>query len=189
MNTADDIQSEKSRLRKTMRKRREQLKQRVPSPNLFNKLPPLGSSSPNIAGYAAFGTEIDIWPLLTSLHARGQSICLPVIKTPNQPLTFRQWMPSSEMKKDRYGIAYPTRGKPIAPQLIFVPLLAFTARGERLGYGGGYYDRTLETLRQKSEVFACGVAYAGQEVESLPTDMHDAKLDGILTEDGFKAFT
>jgi len=93
------------------------------------------------------------------------------------------------MKKDRYGIAYPTRGKPIAPQLIFVPLLAFTARGERLGYGGGYYDRTLETLRQKSEVFACGVAYAGQEVESLPTDMHDAKLDGILTEDGFKAFT
>ena len=83
---------------------------------------------------------------------------------------------------------YKRQGKSITPQLIFVPLLAFTANGERLGYGGGYYDRTLASLRQKNEVFACGVAYAGQEVESLPTDAHDAKLDGILTEDGFKAF-
>ena len=92
------------------------------------------------------------------------------------------------MKTDRYGVAYPAVGKTFSPDLIFVPLLAFSAKGERLGYGGGYYDRTLEVLRQKNEIFACGVAYAGQEVESLPTDMHDAKLDGILTENGFKAF-
>lgn len=188
MSPADNIHSEKSRLRKTMRKRREQLNHHAPSPDLSDDFPPLGTSSPNIAGYAAIGTEIDIWPLLTSLHARGRHICLPVIKAPHQPLTFRHWTPASEIKKDRYGVAYPASGKPITPHLVFVPLLAFTANGKRLGYGGGYYDRTLEALRQKSEVFACGVAYAGQEVARLPTDEHDAKLDGILTENGFKAF-
>lgn len=188
MSTLDDITSQKSRLRKTMRKQRELLNQRNPSPNLFDKFPPLGNSAPKIAGYAPIGTEANIWPLLISLYEQGLRVSLPVIKAPNQALTFRSWTPFSEMKKDRYGVAYPATGKSITPQLIFVPLLAFTANGERLGYGGGYYDRTLASLRQKNEVFACGVAYAGQEVESLPTDAHDAKLDGILTEDGFKAF-
>jgi len=93
------------------------------------------------------------------------------------------------METDRYGVAFPAHGTALTPSLILVPLLAFTKRGERLGYGGGYYDRTLQALRSKGEVFACGVAYAGQEVESLPTDVHDERLDGILTETGFKAFT
>ena len=188
MRVSDEIEFQKKSLRKTMRKQRDALKQQNPSPNLFDNFPPLGSFSPRVAGYAAIGTELNIWPLLSALHARGQRICLPVIIAPNHPLTFRGWTPLSEMKTDRYGVAYPATGKPFSPDLIFVPLLAFTAKGERLGYGGGYYDRTLEALRQKNEVFACGVAYAGQEVESLPTDMHDAKLDGILTENGFKAF-
>jgi len=84
-------------------------------------------------------------------------------------------------------------GLKIAPTLILLPLLAFTPRGDRLGYGGGYYDRTLANLRAKTraegEIFACGVAYAGQEVDTLPTDDHDERLDGILTEDGFRRFT
>ena len=188
MRVSDEIKSRKISLRKTMRKQRDALKQQNTSPNLFDNFPPLGSFSPSVAGYAAIGTELNIWPLLSALHDRGQSICLPVIVAPNHPLTFRSWTPLSEMKTDRYGVAYPAVGKTFSPDLIFVPLLAFTAKGERLGYGGGYYDRTLEVLRQKNEIFACGVAYAGQEVESLPTDMHDAKLDGILTENGFKAF-
>ena len=171
-----------------MRKQRGILHRQNPSPNLRRSLPPLGTFSPNIAGYAAIGTELNIWPLLTSFHEQGQRICLPVIQAPHEALSFRGWSPASKMKKDRYGVDFPASGKWVSPKLIFVPLLAFTANGERLGYGGGYYDRTLASLRQKNEVFACGVAYAGQEVESLPTDAHDAKLDGILTEDGFKAF-
>jgi len=69
-----------------------------------------------------------------------------------------------------------------------VPLLAFTQHGERLGYGGGFYDRTLAALKAKQDVFACGVAYAAQEAAVLPTDQYDHKLDGILTEQFFKAF-
>ena len=188
MNAVHEIKLEKARLRKIMRNQRHTLNQQNPSPNLYLRLPAFGRFSPIIAGYAAIGTEIDIWPLLTSLQEAGVSTALPVISAPDHPLIFREWTPTSQMKKDVYGVEYPAAESELTPDLIFVPLLAFTAKGERLGYGGGYYDRTLAALRQRREVFACGVAYAGQEVEELPTDAHDAKLDGILTEDGFKAF-
>ena len=191
MSAADLTHSLKSSLRKTMRKQRAILKRRTPTPNLltFKKdvvrlVPPPAI----IAAYSPIKDEFDIWPLLKGLYEDGKHIALPVIKAPNHPLIFREWTPRSVMKKDRYGVSYPADGKEVTPQLILVPLLAFTATGERLGYGGGYYDRTLEALRRNSEVFACGVAYAGQEVAKLPTDAYDAKLDGILTEDGFRAF-
>ena len=141
-----------------------------------------------IAGFAPIDDEIDLWPLLKNLVQNGQNICLPVIGKKNSALSFRIWTPDSEMQTDRYGVSFPISGKTVTPDLLLLPLLAFTDKGERLGYGGGYYDRTLEMLRRSGEVFACGVAYAGQEVEALPTEPHDAKLDGILTEDGFKAF-
>lgn len=142
-----------------------------------------------IAGFSPIRDEIDVWPLLKALHSDRHRIVLPVIINPKQPLIFRDWNPNCDMETDRYGVAFPTHGPALTPTLILVPLLAFSQRGERLGYGGGYYDRTLQALRSKGEVFACGVAYAGQEVESLPTDVHDERLDGILTETGFKAFT
>jgi 5-formyltetrahydrofolate cyclo-ligase len=144
---------------------------------------------PVIAGFAPLGDEIDIWPLLKHLHQHGSQICLPVTPDGTGPLSFRKWSPDSPMETDRYGVAYPVSGPLLTPKLVLVPLLAFTRHGDRLGYGGGYYDRTLQTLRQAGEVFACGVAYAGQEMERLPTDAHDERLDGILTETRFKAFT
>ena len=188
MSAAHDIKLAKVRFRKIMRKKRHALHHSNPSPNLRQTLPELGSFSPIVAGYAPIGTEIDIWPLLKFLHEAGQSTALPVIAAPDHPLIFREWTPLTQMEKDAYGVEYPSSGSKLTPELIFVPLLAFTSKGERLGYGGGFYDRTLDTLRAEREVFACGVAYAGQEVEELPTDAHDAKLDGILTEDGFRTF-
>ena len=92
------------------------------------------------------------------------------------------------MAKDNYGVSYPVQDEMLTPTLVLVPLLAFTPDGRRLGYGGGYYDRTLAKLRAEGEVFACGVAYAGQEVPDLPTDDHDEPLDGILTEKYFRLF-
>lgn len=92
------------------------------------------------------------------------------------------------MTTDQYGVSYPVQGEPLTPQLILVPLLAFTSQGERLGYGGGFYDRTLSQARATSEVFACGVAYAGQETPKLPTDEYDQRLDGMLTELDFRTF-
>jgi len=174
-----------------MRKQRALLKAQTPTPNLLaykEDIERLTKQPSIIAAYAPIGDEIDIWPLIKALHGDGKQIALPVIEAPNSPLLFREWSPHCAMKKDRYGVSYPADGNDVTPKLVLVPLLAFTAKGERLGYGGGYYDRTLEVLRRNGEVFACGVAYAGQEVTELPTNAYDAKLDGILTEDGFRGF-
>ncbi len=141
-----------------------------------------------IAGFAPIRDEINIWPLLRHLHETNHKICLPVTPASPAPLSFRHWEPGADLSKDRYGISYPISGETIRPDFIFLPLLAFTPQGARLGYGGGYYDRTLDVLRATGEVFACGVGYAGQEIDDLPVGDHDQSLDGILTETGFRKF-
>ena len=104
-------------------------------------------------------------------------------------MTFRAWTPNDSLKAGAYGTREPFPEKEeVLPNLVLVPLLAFTKHGERLGYGGGFYDRTLEKLKETGEVFACGIAYAAQEAASLPTDEFDQRLDGILTNQYFKAF-
>lgn len=142
-----------------------------------------------IAGYWPIGSELDVRPLLHALCAGGRDICLPVVTRKDAPLSFRRWRPDCVMAPDAQGVPAPLAGEVMRPTLILVPLLAFTPNGARLGYGGGYYDRTLAALRSSGDVFACGVAYAGQEVRALPTDAHDAPLNGILTPDGFRTFT
>lgn len=142
----------------------------------------------SVAGFAPIGDEIDVWRLLRHLHEQGRTIGLPVTPSAPGPLTFRRWTPGCEMRTDRHGVSYPDHGEELTPQLLLIPLLAFTPEGQRLGYGGGYYDRTLAALRSQGDVFACGVAYAGQEVAALPTNVHDADLDGILTEKEFRTF-
>ena len=174
-----------------MRWRRNAFALRNPSPHLqvcFRELPQDIRNSNIIAGFSPIGYEIDVWPLLKTLQSEGRRIALPVVIAPELPLIFREWTPNCNMETDRYGVSYPAFGETLTPHLMLVPLLAFTPSGERLGYGGGYYDRTLADLRRQGEVFACGVAYAGQEVAKLPTDAHDAKLDGLLTENGFQLF-
>ena len=182
----------KNVMRKNMRLKRRVLNTQNPSPDLhlfFKDILQMTSKFSTLAGFTPIKDEINIWPLLTLLHQNGQRIALPVVINAGKPLIFREWTPGCDMETDRYGVSFPKRGETLTPQIVLVPLLAFTARGERLGYGGGYYDRTLAALRNTGEVFACGVAYAGQEVEHLPTDAHDAKLDGVLTETGFRTFT
>lgn len=181
----------KSSLRKDSRLRRKALALQNPAPDLrasFEAIPHSVSHIKIVAGFSPIGDEINVWPFMTALQSQGKRIALPVVAGPNQPLAFREWTPDCEMQTDRFGVSFPAAGPILMPQLILVPLLAFTPNGDRLGYGGGYYDRTLAALRQSGAVFACGVAYAGQEVAELPTDAHDAKLDGILTEIGFRAF-
>lgn len=178
-------------LREKLRARRKLLSSKNPSPNLDRFLPDLlkvRAADIIIAGFSPIGDEINIWPLLKALHSANYRIALPVVIGAERPLIFRNWTPMCEMGTDNFGISYPLGGQGLVPDLVFVPLLGFTASGERLGYGGGYYDRTLAQLRRGGEVFACGVAYAGQEVEHIPTDAHDAPLDGMLTENGFKAY-
>ena len=149
---------------------------------------PMIKTADIIAGFAPIGDEIDVWPLLNHLYEIGHEVCLPVTPEAAGPLKFHRWIPGIEMKKDRFGVSFPTQADEMIPNFVLVPLLAFTSHGTRLGYGGGFYDRTLESLRAKGEIFACGVAYAGQEIADLPVGKHDQPLDGILTESVFRKF-
>lgn len=187
MTASNKDKSEKWVARTTARQRRKMVTDKTAGRLLVTNFPSALSHS-CVAGFAPIGDEIDLWPLLHHLRDLGRIIGLPVTKAKPAPLIFRDWTKNCEMGCDKYGIQYPLNGVAIDPTLILVPLLAFTSRGERLGYGGGYYDRTLSKLRSAGEVFACGVSYAGQEVDSLPTDAHDQHLDGILTEHGFRTF-
>jgi len=143
-----------------------------------------------IGGFWPLAEEMDVRPLLNACHAQGHKLALPCTPRKGYPLTFRRWKPAHILKAGPYNTREPYPEQPeLFPSLVLVPLLAFTGQGDRLGYGGGFYDRTLSALKAIQDVFACGVAYAAQEAVSLPTDAFDHRLDGILTESYFKDFT
>jgi len=144
----------------------------------------------SVAGFWPIKDEIDPRLLLQTLQDRGSTIALPAIVKPDHPLEFREWTPSSQLVDGPFKTLEPPAEAPIIfPDIVFVPLLAFNSKGERLGYGGGFYDRTLSQLRKMKDVFACGVAFADQETDKIPTDVFDQKLNGILTENGFRDFS
>jgi 5-formyltetrahydrofolate cyclo-ligase len=134
-----------------------------------------------VGGFWPMGSEIDIRPLLEALYTRGNAIALPVTPPRGQPLSFRLWTPGTRMARGPLGTEHPATGATATPDWLIVPLLAFDRSGARLGYGGGYYDRTLALL---PDVVAIGVAYAAQEIAQVPTGPHDVRLQAIATEQG-----
>ena len=137
-----------------------------------------------ISGYRPIRTELDPTPLMRALAAAGHRLCVPVIEGKGLPLRFREWTPESRMVEGAFGAEVPEEGEWLEPELLIAPLLAFDRAGRRLGYGGGFYDRTLAELRARRRMLAVGFAYAGQEVDEVPTDPTDALLDAIVTEAG-----
>ncbi|MBL4852970.1 MAG: 5-formyltetrahydrofolate cyclo-ligase [Robiginitomaculum sp.] len=157
---------------------------------LLRHWPLLGIKSGTIAGYIPIHTEIDVWPLMGALVEAGHTLALPRIRRPGHPLTFHTFNVGDKLVRGPFGTKEPVRSAPvISPDVILLPLLAYARDGSRLGYGGGYYDRTLNALRSHAKIFACGVAFSGQEVPTLPTDGHDQRLDGVLTETGLRLFS
>ena len=124
--------------------------------------------------------EIDLRPLLHALHARGHTLLLPQAPPRGKPLVFRIWSPGTEMRPERFGTFCPD-GHPALPDLILVPLLAWDRAGRRLGYGGGYYDRTLAVHPTTPRA---GFALAAQEVPEVPAETHDVRLPLVITEHG-----
>jgi len=137
-----------------------------------------------IAGYSPKESEINCLPLMDKLKARGARMCLPCVVAKGESLIFRAWEPGQELIRGNFGVEEPTEDSAVlVPDMLLVPLLAFNAKGFRLGYGGGYYDRTLAELRAKNEyVVAVGLAYEAQGIPRLPVERHDEKMDWVVTE-------
>jgi 5-formyltetrahydrofolate cyclo-ligase len=133
--------------------------------------------------------EADPHVILKELVAQNCKLAFPRVVAKSEPLAFHRWKPGDELQKGTYDILEPAKDWPMAyPKILLVPMLAFDAHGHRLGYGGGFYDRTLDFLRANSTVRAIGVAYAGQEVNELPREAHDHPLDAVITEQGVQTF-
>lgn len=136
-----------------------------------------------LAGYMPMRTEIDPLP---AMAAHQGAVCVPVIVGAGQALRFREWSPGCAMIAGAFGALIPAEGVWIEPEVLIVPLVGFDARGYRLGYGGGFYDRTLEGLRARGPVLAVGFAFSGQEMAEVPIEPTDQKLDVIVTEQGIR---
>ncbi|MCB1380275.1 MAG: 5-formyltetrahydrofolate cyclo-ligase [Alphaproteobacteria bacterium] len=137
-----------------------------------------------VSGFIPYQSEITTMPLLNRLRRGGWTTALPVVIAQGQPLVFRAWLPGEPLVPGVWDIPIPPETAPeVLPDVLLVPMLAFDRGGFRLGYGGGFYDRTLARLRQVKPVVAIGVAYHGQMVEHVPAGEHDAALDYVMTEE------
>lgn len=136
-----------------------------------------------VAGFSSIRSEIDVALLMRVLEGKGASLALPVLAGESQPLIFRHWTQDTQLVRGPYGIFEPSsEAEEIEPDIVLVPLAAFDRAGHRIGYGGGYYDRTLERLRQSKKITAIGVGFSVQEIAQVPSSEHDARLDLMLTE-------
>ena len=187
-----NIKLEKERARLQSRRRRAEAAQLIngaAGAELIAHWPAARFANKKIAAFWPIGDEIDICPLIDALQDAGQTICLPVTGRKGQSLTFREFGADRELVNGPYGTRHPPRNAlEIRPDIVLVPLLAYTGRGDRLGYGGGYYDRTLAQLKSGGVIYACGVAYSAQKADFIPCEPIDVRLDGILTETGFEDF-
>ena len=144
----------------------------------------LGLASGVVASaYWPMREEMDVRPLMAALAERGCTVALPVVMGKGKPLIFRRWQSSTLLQAGSFGLSEPSADEPeVTPRIVFAPLLAFDRRGNRIGWGAGFYDRTLAGLRAKGPVTAVGIAYAAQELAHVPVDAHDQPLDWIATE-------
>jgi len=138
-----------------------------------------------VSAFASLPDELNVWPLLRRLHGLGCRLALPVIQGKGKPLLFRAWAPGDLMDKAVWDIPEPKADKAVLePDILLVPLLAFDLSGGRLGYGGGFYDRTLARLRAMKPIVAIGLAYDEQRVNAVPHLDYDQRLDWALTPSG-----
>ena len=141
--------------------------------------------SPRVVGYCwPYRGEFDCRPLMARWlrAAAGRRVALPVIVAPATPMRFRQWTPDSAMSEGRFGIPIPASGADIVPDLLLMPVNGFDDQGYRLGYGGGYFDRTLAALAPRP--VAVGIGFELARVDSIGSDTHDIPLDYLVTEAG-----
>ena len=177
----------KANLRREMTARRDALpaaeRQQAAETIASRPFPVAVPSGAIVSGFMPLKSEINPLPLMRKLAEAGAPLALPVVAGKGQPLIMRAWAFGTPLASGVWGIREPMPDSPaVDPDVLIVPLLAFDRRGYRLGYGAGYYDMTLTALRAQKPVVAVGIAYAAQEVDTVPTTPRDARLDLMLTE-------
>lgn len=179
--------TEKSRLRAEAMTRRDALSadQRQAAAEAIAARPfPLPIRTGTIvSGFMPLKSEINPLPLLRKLAGEGARLALPVVAGRGQPLVMREWTWGEPLAAGVWGIREPLAQAPaVDPDIVLAPLLVFDRAGHRLGYGGGYYDLTIAQLRGRKTIVAVGIAFAVQEVFTVPVTPRDAPLDLVLTE-------
>ncbi|TVP72353.1 MAG: 5-formyltetrahydrofolate cyclo-ligase [Rhodobacteraceae bacterium] len=142
-----------------------------------------GASLPHVtlSGYMAMRGELDPSATMT---AHAGPVCVPVVRSAGQALEFHRWTPDGVMVPGAFKALVPAQSDPLVPDALIVPMLAFDRSGYRLGYGGGFYDRTLAQLRAQGRVLAIGFAFAEQLSDRVPYDHRDQRLDAVVTQNG-----
>jgi len=148
--------------------------------HLLQLLTPLAPRT--LAYCASVRGEFDAQALVSLLIERGWRAAMPIVEAPDAPMSFRHWTPGVAMNVDRYGIPIPAEGEVVTPDIVLLPLVAFDRQGFRLGYGGGYFDRTLAALVPRP--LSIGVGFELARVEDIRPQQHDIRLDAIVTEAG-----
>ena len=178
--SSTELDARKADARLHMRELRSSLDEPGAPLKLIEHFPlELARRSP-VAGYWPVGGEIDPRPLLAALAKAGREVALPRVDTRTGPTHFYAWRSGEALKADAFGVPSPPPSEELHPRLILVPLLAFDRAGNRLGQGGGHYDRILALYRGEGAI-AVGLAFAEQEMESVPAGSRDVALDWVLT--------
>ena len=173
----------KSKLRKKILKIREVVNKKnikINFDNIINLLKKENIDYKNIGGYYPVNFEVDDLDILKEFEKKNFNISLPVIKK-NFSMNFYQWSSLEPLKINKYGIPEPYTKKLVYPDILFVPLVAFDKNLNRLGYGGGYYDRLIDKLTKKKKLIKIGLALSAQKINEVPVDKYDKRLDYIVT--------
>ena len=170
-------------LRKNLLIKRSKVKNRSKKEyNIFQRLETIiNNSSLIVAGYLSVKSEVNLGLFLNFLLKNKFSLCLPYIKKSGSYLFFKELTKNTKLVKGKYNIMHPNNEMLITPNIILIPLVGFDLSKNRIGYGGGYYDRTIEFLEKKNDVLKLGVAFDEQETIKIPNDKYDKKLDIIIT--------
>ncbi|MEE2695138.1 MAG: 5-formyltetrahydrofolate cyclo-ligase [Pseudomonadota bacterium] len=135
-----------------------------------------------ISAYFPVKSEVNLLPLMKSFQKKERKICLPIIITDNSYLLFREWKLNCKLVTEKYKIRVPINSNLLEPRILLIPLLGFDSERNRLGYGGGYFDRTISFLEKKNKILKIGVAFDEQERKKIPTTKFDKKMDTIITQ-------
>ena len=176
----------KTQIRKKIleiRKKNDEKKLQINFQDIYDILKKSKSKGKIVGGYYPYNYEVDTTKILKEFEKKKYLISLPKIKK-NFQMDFFHWSTNDPLSINKYGIPEPTSNKKVFPNILLVPLVAFDSDLNRIGYGGGFYDRYIDKIKKNQKITTIGLAYSFQKVKKVPINKYDFKLDHIVTNKG-----